>query len=193
MRIIGIWGIVLLQFVSGNLSAQKEKQHYEINKDKSYVKWSSMDGETEYAGSFKLKSGYIDMEGQELKLMTIFVDTKSFTCQKCGDPTQSKLIVNFVNSPQFLNSGQMDYASFKMFENKMLEKGLYHIKGQLSMIGYSNDVEFDANVQIKKEKLASEAEFTINRDQWELRNPDDGRPSHPSSIITLSIHIESKD
>ena len=194
MRIFIFFSLILLTTWSFEGLAQKEEQRFEFSTEKSYVKWIAQEGEDkQYVGSFKLKSGYVVMKGEKMEMMTVFVDARSLQCDKCGSDAESKKLVEFMKSEKFLNTGIMDFASFKMYENQKLENNQYRLKGLLSMIAYSNEISFPAEVAIKKDKLTAQAEFTINRDLWNLKNPNDGRESHPGSTITLQVYLESKD
>ena len=183
---------------SSMIFAQNSEIKYDLSKSESLIKWMTKDANSEYSGSMKLKSGFITMNEKEVVSAVVYVDTKSIKCGKCGDQNQAQKLIEFIKSSVFLNAGNMDYAVFKMYESKVLGKskdGNYLIKGNLTIIAYSNEVSFPVFIEVKKGKLTAEGNFSINRDLWNLKNPEEKEEERVHSMeskVVLSFTLKSE-
>ena len=174
--------------------AQDTEVKYELSRSESMIKWMTKDADSEYSGSLKLKSGSIIMKGEEVTYAVIFIDTKSIECSKCGGEIKGQELIEFIKSPKFLNADNMDYAVFKLYEAKPLEKskeGSHMLKGNLTIIAHSNEVSFPVFIKVKKGKLIVEGYISLNRDLWTLKNPVemDGYAYSMESKIVLSFTL----
>ena len=192
MKISATILIIACFFFAHTSHAQKNEVKYNLSVSKSLVKWKCYDDEIEYVGSFKLKSGYITMKDEVLSSAVVFVDTKSIKCQKCGDQEDIQDLIRFIKSSSFLNTNAMDYAVFKMSSSDVLsdsKEGNYKIKGNLTIIGYSNEVNFPLFIEVKKGKLTAEGGFKLNRDLWNLKNPKKADDTYYTMESTMSLNF----
>jgi polyisoprenoid-binding protein YceI len=177
--------------------AQKTEVRYNLSSKESQINWMAKDANSEYSGSMKVKNGYVTLKDKKVTSAVVFVDSKSFECTKCGSAENAQKLTEFIKSSKFLNTDNMDYAVFKMYESKPLENskdGNYFIKGNLSIIAFSNEISFPVFMEVKKGKLIIEGSFPINRDIWNLKNPveKDETVYSMESKIVLSFTLKSE-
>lgn len=178
-------------------SGQDKIKKYELNLSKSYLKWVASDGEeNEYTGTFDLKSGYVMLADEALDQLVVFVNMQSFECRKCESNEAAQKITQYVKSEPFFNSRNMDFATFKMYESSPLENdknGNFRIKGQLTIKGYTHDVELPVMITTEKDKLTGDGGFTMNRRLWKLDNPTDNEKVYSMSYtVKLLVHLEGE-
>ncbi|HAW51906.1 MAG TPA: hypothetical protein DCX54_06185 [Flavobacteriales bacterium] len=177
--------------------AQKSETKYNLSSSESSIKWMCKDANSEFSGSIKLKSGHITMKDDELLSAVIYVDAKSINCSKCGSEKQARELTDYMKSTLFLNTENMDYAVFKMYESKKLENsnsGNHMVKGNMTIIAFSNEMSFPVFVEVKKGKLAIEGSLSMNRDLWNLKNPvkEDGVSYSMDSKVLLNFTLRSE-
>ncbi|MEQ8323903.1 MAG: YceI family protein [Vicingaceae bacterium] len=193
MKILALNGLFICLLAPLLLHAQKGEGRYELSPHKSKVSWTVMQGDDELTGHFKLKSGYVELIGQDLKSLVVFVDIQSLVCTKCGSQENTKKLISFLKSSEFFNSRSMDYAVFKMYDSELKGEGEYLVKGGLSITGYTQNISATATILTRTNTIAGEAMFSINRDLWNLKNPpDDDNIYNVSSEVKLRVNLEGE-
>jgi len=194
MKISSLILLLSLLIYKGDSNIQKNEERFELNTEKSFVKWSLKDQNEVYSGTMKLKSGYVVMKEDDLKQVVVFVNTQSIFCEKCGENKSAQKIIEFVKSPEFLNSTAMDYAVFKMYSHEKIEKSKedqFLVEGDLTIKGYSNKVNFPTTIKRKKNEILAEGTFTMNRSLWKLDNPKLSEDEIYTMALSLCQHMHS--
>ena len=97
-----------------------------------------------------------------------------------------------IKSPDFLNAGEYPFASFKSTSVKKISNGVYEVSGQLTMLGKSRPIVFEAretgsgNDPWGNFRRGFETTFTIKRSEFGM----DFMLSGLSDEIVLTVSIE---
>ena len=97
-----------------------------------------------------------------------------------------------IKSPDFLNAGEYPLASFKSTSVKKVSDGVYEVSGQLTMLGKSRPIVFEAretgsgNDPWGNFRRGFEATFTIKRSEFGM----DFMLSGLSDEIVLTVSLE---
>lgn len=186
---------ISILFTSNLTSAQKGERNYDFSVEKSIITWVAKKGDDKYTGSMKIKNGYIIFNDGELQQAVLFANVQSIDCKECGSQEDAQKIMEFVKSANFLNTKNMDYATFKLFKSSKLENskdGNYRIEGNLTIIGYSNTVSMPVMILEKKDKVYLEGKISLNRTLWKLNDPDNSEMEHIGHTIELYLNLEGE-
>jgi polyisoprenoid-binding protein YceI len=150
---------------------------YKIDTSASKVEWKA--GKkigSFHNGEVKLKSGEIstDPKGQ-LNGGNFSVDMKTITDHDLTDPTYNKKLVGHLSSDDFFNVEKFPESTFvlKSVTPKAGSKDEYLVKGDLTMVGKTQPIEFPAKVSSDKKTLSGKAQVVIERLKWGLQYGSD--------------------
>ena len=146
---------------------------YKIDTSASRVEWKA----GKKVGSFhngevKIKSGEISTDKKGLLTSgTFVVDMKSISNQDLTDETYNKKLVGHLSSDDFFKVEKFPEATFtlKSATPKAGSKDEYVVKGDLTMIGNTQPIEFLAKISSDKSTLSGSAKVTIERLKWGLQ------------------------
>jgi polyisoprenoid-binding protein YceI len=84
------------------------------------------------------------------------------------DPDSQKKLVGHLSSPDFFNVQKYPTSTFKI--TSITKKGNDHIvKGDLTMVGKTNPIEFPAKITTDKNRWMGEGKIKIDRTKWDLK------------------------
>lgn len=150
---------------------------YKIDTNASKVEWKA--GKklgSFHNGEVKLKSGEIstDPKGQPSG-GNFSVDMKTITDHDLTDPAYNKKLVGHLSSDDFFNVEKFPESTFvlKSVTPKSGSKDEYIVKGDLTMIGKTQPIEFPAKISSDKKTLSGKAQVVIERLKWGLQYGSD--------------------
>lgn len=147
---------------------------YKIDTNASKVEWAAgkrIGGG--HNGEIKIKSGEVqtDAAGKVTSAMVV-VDMKSISNTDLKDsPDMQKKLVGHLSSDDFFKVDQFPESKFTL-TNISPKKGSaneYVVKGDLTMLGKTQAIEFPAKMSSDKTKLSGSAKVTVERLKWGLQ------------------------
>ncbi|NJL25519.1 MAG: YceI family protein [Calothrix sp. SM1_5_4] len=125
-------------------------------------------------GQIKVKSGQVETDAKGVvKSANIVVDMKTITNEDLKDkPEYQKKLVDHLANDDFFKVGKYPESSFvlKTLTLKPGSKDEYIAKGDLTMIGKTESVEFPVKIVAKdKNTLTGQGTLTIERLKWGLQ------------------------
>ena len=142
---------------------------YKIDPATTTVKWVGKKVTGQHAGTVAVKTGNLVFTGDLITAGEIDVDMNSLTVTDipATDENNAKL-VGHLKSPDFFNVGKYPDAKLVITGSQKSKTGL-KIKGNLTMIGKTAPVEFDAKVTKNDTTATAKSDITIDRTKWELK------------------------
>lgn len=124
-------------------------------------------------GDIKIKSGQIEVQGEQLKGAQFEVDMATITDEDVKDPEYNKKLVGHLKSDDFFGVAKHPVSTFKMTSAKPLAKAegnaTHEITGDLTIKGITHPVTFPAKVEIKDGKAQAEGTMNVDRTKYEIR------------------------
>ncbi len=124
-------------------------------------------------GDIKVKSGKVETDAKgSVKNVDVVVDMKTIANEDLKDsPDYQKKLVGHLSSDDFFKVDKHPEATFKLksISPKTGSKDEYVVKGELTMIGKSEAVEFPAKISAEKGMLKGTATIKIERLKWGLQ------------------------
>lgn len=147
---------------------------YKIDTAKSTVAWKA----GKKVGSFhngdvKIKSGEVETDKKgAVKSANVVVDMKTISNEDLKDSADyQKKLVGHLSSDDFFKVDKFPEASFKLtsLTPKAGSKDEYTVKGDLTMIGKTEAIEFPAKITSDKKTMTGTGTVVIERLKWGLQ------------------------
>lgn len=172
--------MVLVFAVSGAQAKSKAKtakadatktEAYKIDTKESTVAWKG----TKKAGS--AHNGYITVKDGEVQVDSkgqittgqINIDMTTITNEDVKDAEYNKKLVGHLASNDFFDTAKFPVTTFKVLSITPVSKDQVTVKGELTMIGKTNPIEFPAKVTVDKGVVTGEATVKVDRTKWGLK------------------------
>jgi len=135
----------------------------------SSVKWVGKKITGQHAGNIGIRGGNLTFTGDVLTAGVVNVDMSSITVTDipASDDMNGKL-VGHLKSPDFFDVQKYPDAKLEITSSEKTKKGL-KVKGNLTFIGKTNPIEFDAVVTKSAKTTNLKSDVMIDRTIWGLK------------------------
>lgn len=133
--------------------------------EKTKIKWEGKKVTGEHWGYIKLKSGKMHVENDMIKSGTFIIDMNSIDCQDLTNKMFNKRLVNHLKSDDFFSVETYPEAKLKIKESSKFMDGKADVKGELTIRGKTNPIEFTAI----KDGNKYTASITVDRSKYDVK------------------------
>jgi len=150
---------------------------YNADLTQSSVKWTGTKPIGQHEGTFTLKSGSLLVADNNVTGGKFVFDINSLTIIDKDTAGTSKLKGHLL-SPDFFDAAQFPEASFEITnvttgadtaDKELVMKDATHtITGNLTLKGITKSISFPAKVSVTDANVTADANFNIDRTQWQL-------------------------
>jgi polyisoprenoid-binding protein YceI len=146
---------------------------FKIDPTASKVEWlaGKKVGDT-HNGEIKIKDGEIRAEKGKFTSANIVVDMKTISnVDLKGNPVFQKKLVDHLSNEDFFNVTKFPESTFKLVSltPKAGSKDDYVVKGELTMLGKTEAIEFPAKITTDKNTVTGTAKVKVERLKWGLQ------------------------
>ena len=123
-------------------------------------------------GDIKVKGGQVETDAKGMvKSANVVVDMKTIANEDLKDsPDNQKKLVGHLSSDDFFKVDKHPESTFKLTAlTPKAAKGEYMAKGDLTILGKTNPVEFPVSIKEEKGVLKGTGTMTIERLKWGLQ------------------------
>lgn len=124
-------------------------------------------------GDIKIKSGNLETDAKgNIKSLKIAIDMATIAnSDLAGSPDDQKKLIDHLSSDDFFKVKSHPESTFELtsISPKAGTKDEFKIKGNLTMIGNTQPIEFDSKITQEKGKVTGSAKLTIERLKWGLQ------------------------
>lgn len=147
---------------------------FQIDPLASQVEWKAGKKTGSYhQGTIQVKRGEVQSDAKGvLKSAQVVIDMKTISNDDLKPtPDYQAKLVGHLASDDFFKVDKFPEASFKLNSIQLQpgSKDQYLVKGELTIIGITNPVEFPATLVFDKNTLTGQAELKIERLNWGLK------------------------
>lgn len=147
---------------------------YRLDPAASRVEWKAGKKIGSYhIGDIKVKSGQVETDKKgTIKAANVVVDMKTISNEDLkGDPDSQKKLVGHLSSEDFFKVEQHPESSFvlRSIKPKPDSKDEYIVKGDFTIIGKTEAVEFPVKITQDKTSLKGVGTLVIERLKWGLK------------------------
>lgn len=158
--------MMALLFVSTFSFAQSS---FDVNTDKSSLKWLGKKVTGQHDGTINIKSGTIETDGSKLTGGSFIIDMTSIKVLDIEDADYNAKLKGHLESDDFFSVASHKEAKFVITGVKKADGDQYTITGDLTIKGITNSISFPAKVIVKKSGVIATADFTIDRTLWDVK------------------------
>lgn len=158
--------LALLLIVFGSYSFTTVlNEKIDINVDKSNLHWKGFKVTGSHEGNLRFESGTLTFtEDGKLVDGTFLIDMKSMECTDLEGEYKAKLD-GHLKSKDFFGTNEHPSATLQFKEITVSGKNSYRIKGDLTIKGITNSIEFDFSIYGKK----ATATLKIDRTKYDIK------------------------
>lgn len=160
---------ILSFIVSMAMLAQSQDGPFKADLKKSSLQWLGKKVTGEHSGNIALKSGEINFQKGKISSGKFEIDMRSITCTDIKDAEYNKKLIGHLNSDDFFSVEKFPAATFNIKEAITKDGKNYTIKGDLSIKGITNPIEFAAVVEKSKDFVTASSLIKINRAKFDIR------------------------
>ncbi len=144
---------------------------FKIDTKESKIEWTgSKNIGGSHNGEIKLKAGELTVEKDLVKSGSFEADMATITNLDLKDETFNKKLVGHLSSEDFFNIAKYPTSKFVVKSvTAGKAKGEMTIKGDLTMLDKTVEVEVPATMKIENNKATGEAKMKLDRTNWGLK------------------------
>ena len=176
---------------------------YKADLNQSTVDWTGTKPTGRHTGQFKLQDGSIMADATGITGGEFVIDINSMRITDADTEGTSKLRGHLLSS-DFFHADSADYKTAKFQitavkagtdttgDKKILMKDATHtITGNLTLKGVSKSVTFPARVAMTDASITTDADFNIDRSQWNMSYGADKSLGNKmiNSDVNIKLHI----
>lgn len=159
--------------VTTNAQGKTDKQIFKINTEKSKIEWVGKKVTGQHNGEIKVAKGEITASNEMVNGGSVTIDMNSITCLDLQGEWSEKLI-GHLKSDDFFSVDKHPFSTFtikSVTPIKSAKAGSNNatIKGDLTIKGITNEIEFPAIVEIRGKNLVANGEAKIDRTKYEIK------------------------
>lgn len=152
-------GIILMAAVSVNGQARLT-----ADTEKSTLSWLGEKVTGQHTGSVKLKSGLINLQDNTIASGEFLIDMTTVK-----DKDGNARLETHLKSDDFFSSEKFPVSRLTITGSESLENGSALVRGDLTIKGITNPIEFRAAVQKKDDGLWFFANIVVDRSKYNVR------------------------
>ena len=151
---------------------------YKADLAQSSVSWTGTKPTGQHTGAFKLSEGSVNAEAGNITGGKFVIDLKSITITDKDTNGASKLAGHLL-SPDFFHADSIATASFEITGVKagvdtaggkeiLMKDATHTVSGNLTLKGVTKGITFPARVAMTDASITTDANFNIDRSQWNM-------------------------
>lgn len=143
---------------------------YVVNTAESELNWHGKKLAYGHSGVITITSGSLSIEDDKITAGKFEVDMKSIKETGDGiDPEKAEQLAGHLMSADFFDAENHPISTFEITSSEKNADGTYKLSGNLTIKGITKNISFPATVNIQGNTLTANAEFTINRTDWDIK------------------------
>ncbi len=159
---------------AGNGNGNEKGTTYEVNTEKSKVFWTGKKVTGEHTGTLSVQSGTVNVENGIPVSASLNIDFTSIVCTDLTDEGTNKKFVGHLKSDDFFSVekfpvGKFEATSFTPISGAKDREANYTVKGNLTIKGITNEIEFPAFISTKGGALVANGKATFDRTKYDIK------------------------
>ncbi len=150
-----------------------------------------------HPGRLSLSSGNVSVANNQITGGTFVININSMELEEQGEMFQNKLRPHLL-SGDFFDAEKFGTANFEITgvtpyqpsgnDTSIVDGANFNISGNLTLKGTTKNVTFPARVELDDQRLKAEANFDIDRTQWQMNYGND--KTLGDNFISEKVNIE---
>ena len=148
--------------------ATETKNNLTVDTSTSFVNWIGYKVGGNHAGTIKLQSGTLSIDGDQLLSGSFVIDMDAIENTDMEAGKMRDQLVGHLKSEDFFDVAKYPTAKFEITSAKKLDANNYQIEGNLTMKETTKNIAFEAQINKDENNVytATTNSFVINRTDW---------------------------
>ena len=145
-----------------------QAESYDVDKEKSKIKWHAEKVTGEHDGYVQIKSGSLDYSDGKLEDGEFVIDMKSISNTDIEDAEYRKKLEGHLKSDDFFAVEKFPEAKFEITKVEK-KNGKHQITGNLTIKGITNKISFPADITASADVVTAIATIKIDRSKYNVQ------------------------
>ena len=156
------------------VAAPAKGRTFAVETTASEINWNAKKVTGEHYGKISLKSGQLEVNKNRVTGGTFVIDMGAITVEDIKDAGSNGKLVGHLKSDDFFSVDKHPTATFVITEATPITKAAagqpnYNVKGNLTIKGITNPVNFPATITVKDGVATAKADVTVDRTKYDIR------------------------
>lgn len=151
---------------------EKEKQ-LTVDTKASSLEWQGEKVTGYHTGTVQLTAGTMNVKDNVITSGNFTIDMTTIENTDIEDPENKAKLIGHLKSDDFFNVKAHKTANFNLTDFRAMDTdengNNYMVKGELTIKGITNDIEFPAKVTMNDGTMTAEADVTFDRSKWKIK------------------------
>lgn len=178
-------------------------QTYVVDTARSYVKFTGWGVGKNHPGMFKLNYGAAAVNRDSVSGGSFVIDIRSMKMEQKGRDIETKLRPHLL-SGDFFDVDKFGTATFEITnvvpydiekdtKKSIVEGANFFVSGNLTLKGVTKNISFPARIDLDGNTLEADANFDIDRRQWQMNYGNDRTLGDKfiSETVNIKFHLEA--
>lgn len=135
----------------------------------SSLLWTGKKVTGQHNGTISISSGELVAEGKTIKSGSFEIDVTTLAVTDLTDKGYNDKLVTHLKSDDFFGAAKFPKATFVIGSVTQKSGDEYLVKGDLTIKGKTNPIEFPATISITDKQLTARAKIIVNRAKFDIR------------------------
>lgn len=150
-------------------AAIAQTQTIDLNNNSGTVEWEGKKIGGSHNGEINIKDGQLTFKDKKLTKAHIVIDMTSIENNDLEDQEENQKLVGHLKSDDFFGAKTYPEAIFKSNSIKSQGSGKYLVKGDMTIKGKTNPVEFPVTIETSEKAFSASGTFKIDRSKYDVR------------------------
>ncbi|WP_192823579.1 YceI family protein [Rufibacter sp. LB8] len=143
---------------------------YKVVKNQSKVAWTGSKVTGEHAGLISVADGKLTSDGKNILGGTFTIDMSSITVTDITDAKMNQNLVGHLKSDDFFGTAKYQTSTLAITKvTPTKTKGQYVVKGDLTIKGIKNAIEFPATITHVGNQIKAKANIKVDRTKYDIK------------------------
>ena len=176
---------------------------YIVDTTNSYVRFTGHGVGKNHPGTFNLNYGKVMATDDKITGGTFIMDIASLDLEQEGEMIDNKLRPHLLSGDFFdasnFGTSQFEITEIEPYEPGDEEKSLveganFRVSGNLQIRNVTKNISFPARIDLDGERMEADANFDIDRRQWEMNYGNDKTlgDNFISETVNIEFHLEAQ-
>ena len=174
-----------------------EGMAFQVDTANSNIRFTGHGVGKNHPGNFRISSGAVKVDGNQITGGSFIIDINSLDLEQKEGMIQEKLRPHLL-SGDFFDAEKFDQASFEITkvepyqpsegDTSIVEGANFYVSGNFKLKDVTKNITFPARIELDDNTLKGEANFDIDRTDWQMNYGND--KTLGDKFISETVNIE---